>query len=256
MSRVKTYNLKPGELFRRKLKTIKYPLKRRPFKGRRRRWLNNYKIPPLTGFQKTKIVRLKYVDTVTLDAAGGAVSPSTFYINSNSLYDPQHNVGGHQPLGHDQWSTVYNKYTVLSCRMTVQALPTENSLDQTKNPGMFGIIRTQDTIFQYPSTNAVIESKQGGNARVFGPGGTLTAGSNPRISMNQSMKKHFGKKNVSDPEYAGLTGDLGVGSNPENKAYMALWVGNVAGNDPQRYVFQIKLEFIALYTDPKYLPQS
>jgi len=60
-------------------------------------------------------LRLAYVDTFVL---GSATTVDRVY-NLNSLYDPDFTGAGHQPLGFDQWSALYNRYLVLSCKVKI-----------------------------------------------------------------------------------------------------------------------------------------
>lgn len=53
--------------------------------------------------------RMKYATNVTTGALNGAYS-----MNLNSLFDPDRTGTGHQPLGFDNLSLLYNKYRVVS----------------------------------------------------------------------------------------------------------------------------------------------
>jgi hypothetical protein len=44
----------------------------------------------------------------------------------NSVYDPNLNIAGHQPLGYDTWSVIYNYYKVLECNITVEIIQPKN----------------------------------------------------------------------------------------------------------------------------------
>lgn len=70
-------------------------------------------------------VEFKYVDRITIDAAGsGAIA--SYLFSANGMYDPDISGTGHQPLGFDQWlgtsSTTgfYNHYTVTSSKIRLQ----------------------------------------------------------------------------------------------------------------------------------------
>lgn len=51
-------------------------------------------------------------------------------MNLNSLQDPNRTGVGHQPQGHDQWNTFYNRYRVDGCKVTVrfQNAPTAGAI--------------------------------------------------------------------------------------------------------------------------------
>jgi hypothetical protein len=50
---------------------------------------------------------------------GGLGAVSTYQFRVNSIFDPDYTGVGHQPLGHDQWATFYNRSRVRGCSYTV-----------------------------------------------------------------------------------------------------------------------------------------
>lgn len=64
------------------------------------------------------IVKLKYSETVAHNF--GALT-GAYYFNANSLFDPNRSGTGHQPMGFDELSGLYNRYRVrgVSLKMTV-----------------------------------------------------------------------------------------------------------------------------------------
>lgn len=65
------------------------------------------------------LVKLKYSQQFGMAYAGaGAAAYKQFRVNS--IYDPDASVGiGHQPLGHDQWANMYNRYLVSGCAFKI-----------------------------------------------------------------------------------------------------------------------------------------
>ena len=49
----------------------------------------------------------------------GAGTNASYLFRGNGLYDPDYQVGGQQPMGFDQWSTLYRHYRVIGSRCTV-----------------------------------------------------------------------------------------------------------------------------------------
>lgn len=166
------------------------------------------------------------------------------------MYDPDVSIGGHQPLGFDQWMLVYDHYTVIGSKCTVQAVPI---IPSTLEPGFFGIILDDNSSgATYTTSQQIIESKQGGNHRIYGALGT-TGKNNPKITKTFSAKKFFGKNAgiVNSSLYRGS-----ASSNPSEEASFGIWAGTVAGNDPGNYTFLVTLEYIAVFSEPKFLAQS
>lgn len=44
---------------------------------------------------------------------------ATYQFRANSIYDPNYTGTGHQPLGHDQLITLYNRYRVYGCKYRI-----------------------------------------------------------------------------------------------------------------------------------------
>lgn len=64
-----------------------------------------------------QIVKMKYADVFTTSVANAY----NYNYNLNSIFDPNRTGVGHQPYGHDQLSTLYNRYRVIACSYVVQA---------------------------------------------------------------------------------------------------------------------------------------
>jgi len=75
-------------------------------------------LPPVL---KTK---LKYTENVYASSAGGDY---TYIFRLNSIYDFDYSGGGHQPMGHDQLSTLYDHYKVTGVRWVVKAYLVDNT---------------------------------------------------------------------------------------------------------------------------------
>jgi len=100
-------------------------------KGRRRPQLRAVGIPrnSLSAFPTKKIVRHRYIDSITMPAASGAGLPSQYVMWANNLYDPDLTGVGHQPLYHDEMAAKYQCYTVLvsSIKVTFNQSDTNQS---------------------------------------------------------------------------------------------------------------------------------
>jgi len=69
------------------------------------------------GFPKSLRTRLRYNESVNLTSTVGALAKYIFSMNG--CYDPNTTGTGHQPLYFDQFSAVYNHYTVISSKATL-----------------------------------------------------------------------------------------------------------------------------------------
>lgn len=229
--------------------------RRRPY-SRRRRYAR-VRRPILSGFPSRKMVKLRYVDTgLVLDPAGGSIAQDIY--RANSILDPYQPVGGHQPLGSDQWSQIYNQYTVVGAKFTMRYA---NLSITNLTPGRFGVLLSSDTIgtASFTTINNLLESKLvGQNTRVCGtqPYGI---GKPPQVVKMFSAKKFFGKVNVIDGSAnSGETGDgIVTGTNPGNEAYFIPWCSaQASGQNPGAMNFDIIIDYIVIFHDPKNLDGS
>lgn len=200
---------------------------------------------PLTGYGQSKIVRLRYCDEITLDPALGGIA--SHYFLANGMYDPDHSLGGHQPLGFDQMMAGYDHFTVIGSRIKVT--PVNNGAG-TGTPGYFGVILDDNSTLSYASAAQCLESKQG-------KGGIMVSqksiNGNQRSAWRSFSAKKFFRKNaiVGAAEYKGSES-----ADPTEKAYFGIWNAAVGTNNPDASIFMVEIEYIAVLTEPKFLAQS
>lgn len=77
------------------------------------------------GFPASKIVKMRYSDTMRLDASAGLTAAHLY--RANSIQDPDYTTGGHQPYTHDTWQTIYNHYEVIKSSIRVTFCPNGSS---------------------------------------------------------------------------------------------------------------------------------
>lgn len=65
------------------------------------------------------LARLKYATTVNLTISTGGI-PVYYFMNLNSLFDPDRTSVGHQPYGFDFYSNLYNRYRVYKVHWAVE----------------------------------------------------------------------------------------------------------------------------------------
>lgn len=197
---------------------------------------------PLTGFPSKKLCRLRYCDTIWLDPTATGVD--SHYFCSNGLYDTDITGTGHQPLGFDQWMTIYNHYNVLGARIKMTPLIQNETASAS---GYYGIILDDNTTFSYTSGPEIIESKQGKGAVLL----TNMPANKPKSAWRSfSSKKFFGHSALEDSNKGSSS------ANPTEKAYFGTWMSSITSSDPTGVNFMIEIEYIVLFTEPKFLAQS
>lgn len=219
-------------------------VKRRPMRRRPRR------VPlPVSGFPKSKMVKLRYSEEILLNAPAGG-GPAVYVFSANGMYDPNITSTGHQPRGFDEWMNVYQHYTVVGSSCNARWVPSSAT---DKVPSAYGVSLTDDATFPHTSLSDIIESVEGGNSwRMAGGIGMATKGKFPSITRRFSAKKFFGTKNViAEHDYRG-----NALSNPSEQANYMIWATGCASADPDALCFQVTIDFIAVLTERKGLAQS
>lgn len=218
-------------------------VKRRALVARRRR--RPRRSLPLAGYPKRKMVRLRYVDEITMDAGAAGIQKHTF--SANGMYDTDITGVGHQPHGFDQMMLAYDHYTVLGAKCTVTFIP---AVTTPVVPGYFGVFVDDDSTLNYGGAKDLLESAQGKGKIVLA--GNTNDGNHKRVTRYFSAKKFFGKKYMVGAEgYRGSTS-----ANPTEGAFFQIWHAAIGGTDPGAVTMLVEIEFIAMLTEPKYLAQS
>jgi len=87
--------------------------------------------PPFGTSMRTNLTYAQYVD-FSFSVANTAYM---YQFNANSVFDPDRTGGGHQPYGHDQLATMFNKYRVFGFRYLVEVIPGNDVSNSTINWG-------------------------------------------------------------------------------------------------------------------------
>ena len=112
----------------------------------------------LYGFPSTKTVTLRYFEQSTLNGAAGVANTAVF--RANSCFDPRLAAGGHQPMGLDQYFSIYRYGFVLGSKITLKVLgSTLGIADQ----GLFGCT-LRDTSTTSVDVTELIESPRSSHA--------------------------------------------------------------------------------------------
>lgn len=164
----------------------------------------------------------------------------------NSLYDPDYTYGGHQPLGFDQLSPLYTNYTVIGCRARVTLTNTGHA------PANFYLFPSSTGASMVSDAQLSVMCERG-LARwcQLAPAGQ--GGATKTLTLNWSAKKWFGKSPFADD---GCSANMGA--NPSNVAWLHCSIQplHAGAENPLPAVGAAVLEYIAVLTEPKPMPQS
>ncbi len=200
--------------------------------------------PKVTKILKDRTVaKLRYVDLVSINAAGAGIAKHTF--RANSIFDPDETSTGHQPLMHDEYALLYGSYRVLSSKIRVSPV---NDTSSNVNPMLYGVYRDYDTTLTYAQGTSIIEDMRNKGSWGFaGSSATLQ----PYVQTLAARSTSFnGNKHLS-PE--GRNNAILMGSNPSTgtfDAYYQVWASSLSATDPGAMLFLVQIDYIVEFTDP------
>lgn len=219
--------------------------RRVPARRRRKAYPGRY----MPGFPATRIVKLRYVQRVTLNPGIG--SKALYQFRANSMFDPDLSGVGHQPLGFDQLVTPFwNHYTVLSSSIKCDFLYTSGN---SNTGALIGVYLADDNAI--PLTGEEIAEQGLGKYKVI-PSVNYAAigGKTPSIRNSFSAKKFF---NVSDVKDNINRIGSQVNDNPTEGAVFNVWAESMTPTtDLGAYEVLVTMNFTATLSEPKSLAQS
>jgi len=211
-------------------------------------------IVPRFGFSgmypKTRMMMFPYVEHQKMDPDVYPNVLQTFYSCVN-MNDPVAAVGGHQPLGHDEASNLYNHFLVAGAKITV----TFNSTGTSTYPVVCGIYLTDDLTVTATNITQLLEQGKSRYKYLNIQDGSKSV----TITSTYSAKKWFNITNLKDNFYkcGGLFSSTATYSG--DQVYWCVFVaspdyGGVA--DPPEIFTNIRIEYNALMSEPKELGGS
>lgn len=190
-------------------------------------------------FSKKFVGKLPYADSINLPV-GVSDIPYTYRYRLTSIYDPDFQVGGHQPRYHDQLEQFYSQYRVIGAKMRVVF-----SLANPTGVGMTVGLRTSSGTGNDP-TNHVEMLERPDVKHVILNSQRPTASR----TIFYSAKKVYGKGDMD-----ALTAQFGF--NPQEEYYGNIHTVNTfPGGTPQQINVQVHVTYIVLLTERKQITAS
>jgi len=205
-------------------------------------------------FPTKKTVTLRYVDndTISLAPSTGKNVISSLSLLANSCYDPYAPLGGHQPMGFDQWAALYTMYTVKSCKIHVEGMIVATNVAEAAIPYTSGI-----GLFDNTTAGTVTSMCEDGRVKwtLARPGysGTLPA-SKFVLDHYYDGRKFFG----SDALWRQMS-TAQVGSNPADAAIFQIFFGQMQTSITVGITYcyiNFVLEYDVEFSEPKPTAQS
>ena len=184
--------------------------------------------------QASKVVKMTFTENKTMVTSTSSDTMTDILFRLNSAYDPDWQVGGHQPRGHDRMSTLYKYYDVLwtGWKCTFSLADVDNADRE--------IVCCVAVEGNAPNT-------AGCQVRQEEPGiikRTLQARSaRPVVIRGQTYPKRY-LESINRAQYAG------TGENPGWACDLRIGVGRPAGGEASSVYLRVDLVMIVRYADP------
>lgn len=199
----------------------------------------------LTPIAPRFITKLKYVGESGMTSTSS--TPALYQFNLNSLYDPDRTGTGHQPIGYDQLSGLYDRYRVFACSWRI---------DVTGSATFWFTVLPFDGINLASNTNRTLIQEM---PRAV----TKTGDNNNRHAMFKghiSLPRLRGQTSVEykgDDLNSGLMGNVGTGSNPTDALTLNLFgYSDNQASATVSFNFRVQLMYHCELYDPAAISQS
>ncbi len=215
------------------------PLPLVPFKKRKFTTVSSYRglaVGPLTLKRK-----LRYATSVTINPASGA--SLNVFIRANGMFDPEVAVGGHQPMGFDQYMAMYDHFKVDSFSISVSLLATTaNVVSQF----IASVSVDDDAVANTSMTNIVEQGLATWRVGNVGSGNDVV-----RMKQNFNSDKFFANRKTAGV----LVGD--IAADPTEEAFFNIAVGPMDGvSDVEPVKCFIVVDYNCTFSERKTLISS
>lgn len=185
----------------------------------------------------------RYVETsMTVTATSGA--PNAYIFRANGLYDPDATIGGHQPIGFDQFMAMYDHFTVIASKIRVELQNTSSTI-----PALVAI-EVSDSATIATNFNTLLENGLARWRRIEPQG---NARDSCVLTKTYSTRRFFGRAAVLAED--NLRGT--VAADPSEIAFFKVYAMNAMGStDAAQIRGTVQIDYIAILTEPKLLTGS
>lgn len=191
-----------------------------------------------SGMPYKRYVRMRYSTQIVVGSSLGAKAEYAFHCNS--IFDPDVTGIGHQPLGHDEWANLYDKYRVVRSKITVQ------SVNSSTPSSIITLLKTDDLTGTAGSCSADIEQGR----TTWRVQGNTAAQQAVTLKSSFNVKREFPNLDKDDT----LTGTFGA--NPGEGKYWIVALQAVDSASTVSSPMLVTIDYYVELTVPKILTQS
>lgn len=215
----------------------------RPYKRSKKSW--KAKSSSIQGFvsgmPKTRRVKQRYNEVVSVTSTVGGLG--TYVYRANSCFDPNLTGTGHQPMGFDQMSALYNHYTVIKSKIAVNVM---DAAAVSTTSSICGVHLSDDTSTPYSNHAGYIEAQKGSwQTRL------LRSTTSAPLRTSFDAAQFFDVKDVKDNESLGAA----VNANPTEQADYIVWYQTL-DSTTNTAVLNVVIDYWVEFSEPADLGQS
>lgn len=211
------------------------PRNKRSFRGRKRKTRRNKRFSKKKPVKSVIIrspsiipdrlfVKLKYFRESLL-AMNSAANSQVFW-RGNGAYDPEGGLGGHSPMGYDQWAQLYQNYRVHKSFIKIRLARTSESIHMSLTPSTISSIPLNTyTAKEMPYTKYTTVS--------------TSLALRPLVSSSMMSKKIFGVKSISYEDGFSST----VGNVPTDQWFWVMNFSSYNGSTAITAYFDIEIVY-------------
>lgn len=224
---------KKGKSFRKKT------AKRTPRFTRKKVVRNQTMVKLGQGLPKNVVVTHKYSDNITLTSTLGVMGVQLYA--ANGMFDPNISLAGHQPLYFDQFSALYNHYTVIGAKIRIRVCTNTPTLS------MIVAMLVNDNTTLTPTSISGVEEQSLGKTRLIPAGMDVPT----TFTAKWSAKKFFPGSVLARDTLRGTPS-----TNPTELSYFSIYLQDPAATATVACTVQVEIEQIAIWSELKDVDQS
>nr|QXP07593.1 MAG: putative capsid protein [Arizlama virus] len=196
-----------------------------------------------SGYPQTMFVKLRYVETIT---AAPAAPYDKHEFSGNSVYDPNHTGGGHQPLYYDQYSAIYSTYKVLASKIKVQMV------NRSGSGSIQWIVYPSVGIDTVVNVSEALEQPMAQGSNFLGVG-QIMGGYGNMTKKYATTRRVCGasKAQISDESYSAA-----INTNPANRWYWNILAETVDAATNITYAATVTMTYYVKFYNRKTASQS
>lgn len=195
-------------------------------------------------FPQRFITKLRYVSDAINVVTGSCYDR---VIRGNNLYDPDFTGTGHQPMGFDQFATLYNTYRVLGAKITARLVPRDATAGSQNI--FFGLIPNLSSTSLSSSTYSALREQPFSKFNFR----TLYQGSSTIKKYISTSQIEGVRKSVvrADDKYASLTT-----TGPTMEWYWHVVCGTMDGSSTNNFTMYFEVDYYVAFEGRAALAQS